>query len=93
MVRSAYKSQKQQQSRQKRGNKNKAVLIIVFTKMSMSHHVADVDYSFIHKKSVSQAVTQSMLTPRRDDVKQTNYHVAFSAYLRTNMERSSLITI
>lgn len=55
--------------------------------------MADVDYSFIHKKSVSQAVTQSMLTPRRDDVKQTNYHVAFSAYLRTNMERSSLITI
>lgn len=39
IIRSAYKSPKHQQSRQKRGNKNKAALIMAYTKMSMSHHV------------------------------------------------------
>jgi hypothetical protein len=52
MIRSAYKSQKHQQSRQKRGSKNKAGLIIVFTKMSMAHHVSDVYYLF-KRKSIS----------------------------------------
>jgi hypothetical protein len=52
MIRSEYKSQKHQQSRQKRGSKNKAGLIIVFTKMSMAHHVSDVYYLF-KRKSIS----------------------------------------
>ena len=52
MIQSAYKSQKHQQSRQKRRSKNKAGLIIAFTKMSMAHHVPDV-YYLITRKSIS----------------------------------------
>uniref|UniRef100_A0A0A9DU18 Uncharacterized protein n=1 Tax=Arundo donax TaxID=35708 RepID=A0A0A9DU18_ARUDO len=39
MIRSAYRSQKHQQSRGNRGSKNKAELIIAYRKRSASHHV------------------------------------------------------
>jgi hypothetical protein len=41
MIRSAYKSQKHQQSKEKRGN-NKAELIIPYTKTSTSHQAFTV---------------------------------------------------
>jgi hypothetical protein len=50
MIRSAYKSQKHQQSREKENGRNKAAPIIAPTKMNTSHHV----FLYCHHTSLDE---------------------------------------